>query len=205
MGVAALVMLGRGAEAAQRFPGIKGAAGLSAFLNSGNVIARTTSMGRLFDAAAALLGVCTHQSYEGQAAMELEALVRTPSAVSGGYEIRCNILDFSPLLHALLTSGLTKQHGADLFHGTLIAGLADWIMQNANALHQKNIVLSGGCFANRVLAEGLMAALRARLVTPFLPRALPSNDGGLCFGQAMIGRAHLAEQHHIAGDQPACA
>jgi hydrogenase maturation protein HypF len=153
-------------------------------------------MGRLFDAAAALLGVCTHQSYEGQAAMALESLVTAPSCVHGGFEILDNRLDFTPLLRALLAPGLGARHGANLFHGTLIAGLTDWITQNAGAAYNGNVVLSGGCFANRVLSEGLMMALRVRGLTPYLARALPANDGGLCFGQAVMGRAYLNRRPH---------
>jgi hydrogenase maturation protein HypF len=192
MGVGILSMLGRGTEAAARFPGIPGAASLAAFLAAGTAAAHTTSMGRLFDAAAALLGICTHQTYEGQAAMELEALVVTPSILPRGYSIRANILDFTPVLRALLAPGCTPEDGAGLFHGTLIAGLAAWIAQNAEHASHGTVVLGGGCLANRILSEGLTAALRARHLTPYLPRALPANDGGLCLGQAAMGRAHLS-------------
>jgi hydrogenase maturation protein HypF len=109
------------------------------------------------------------------------------------------------LLQALLAPGLTREDGAGLFHGTLITGLADWITHNAAPAYHGNIVLSGGCFANRVLSEGLTAALRARHLTPCLPRALPSNDGGLCFGQAAMGRAHLACRRPVNQDHDACA
>jgi hydrogenase maturation protein HypF len=192
MGVGILCMLGRGTEVAARFPGIAGAASLAALLAAGNAMPHTTSMGRLFDAAAALLGICTHQTYEGQAAMELEALVVTPSILPHGYAIRANILDFTPLLRALLAPACTPQRGASLFHGTLIAGLAAWIAQNAAKSPHGAVVLGGGCFANRILSEGLTAALRARHLMPYLPRALPANDGGLCLGQAAMGRAHLS-------------
>jgi hydrogenase maturation protein HypF len=105
----------------------------------------------------------------------------------------------------LLTPGITQQHGANLFHGTLIAGLADWITQNAAGAKHTNVALSGGCFANRILSGGLTAALRARHLMPFLPHVLPCNDGGLSFGQAAMGRAHLAGQMLLNRDQTACA
>lgn len=110
-----------------------------------------------------------------------------------------------PLLHALVTPGLTRKEGANLFHGTLIAGLADWIAQNAAVANHDNVAFSGGCFVNRVLSEGLIVALHARRLTPFLPCALPSNDGGLCLGQAMMGRAHLAGHQQLTPDQAPCA
>jgi hydrogenase maturation protein HypF len=191
MGVAALSALGRSAEAAARFAGIEGAARLAALLRSDTRGPTTTSMGRLFDAAAALLGVCMRQTYEGQAAMELEALVGDPICLPEGYRITDNILDFTPLLNALLASGIGPRTGANLFHGTLIAGLAAWIAQNAAHTKQTNIILGGGCFANRVLTEGLVAALAANGLVAWLPRAVPANDGGLSLGQAAMGRAYL--------------
>lgn len=190
MGVAALVSLGRGAEAAGRFPTMALAAQV-ALLAGNESTPTTTSLGRLFDAAAALLGVCLVQGYEGQAAMELEALVRVPRCLAAGYRIAGNILDFTPLLATLLTPGLYASEGAELFHGTLIAGLAAWIKAEATQLGQTDIVLGGGCLMNRVLTEGLLDALRAGGLVPYLPRAVPANDGGLSLGQAAIARAHL--------------
>ena len=191
MGVAALTALGRGVEAARHFPGIALAGRLAAVLATGTQGPTTTSMGRLFDAAAALLGVCTHQSYEGQAAMQLETLVGIPRCLPGGYRITGNVLDFRPLLTGLLEPGLQPRDGAELFHGTLIAGLAEWIAQAAVEQRQTDVVLGGGCLMNRVLAEGLASALRVRGLVPWLPRAVPANDGGLSLGQAAMARAHL--------------
>jgi len=195
MGVAVLTALGRGQQAGDRFPTIPFARPLAALLAAdtrpGAPTGTTTSLGRLFDAAAALLGVCTVQSYEGQAAMALEALVRVPRALPGGYAIIDRVLDFSKLMAALLTPGLRAGEGAELFHGTLIAGLADWIGQAASEYGHIRVVLGGGCLNNAVLAEGLAAALQARGLTPFLPHAVPANDGGLSLGQAAIARAHL--------------
>ena len=191
MGLAALVAVGRGAEAAGRFSRHPLAATLAEMVSANSGAPRTSSMGRLFDAAAALLGVCEDQSYEGQAAMELEALVGFPDVLPGGFRIEQNILDFRPLLSALLEPGLGTRQGAALFHGTLIAGLAEWIGQYAKQMGQTDVVLGGGCFMNRVLADGLTQALRRRGLSPRLPRLVPANDGGISFGQAAIARAHL--------------
>jgi len=202
MGAAALSVLGRGAETAERFPKIAGASRLASVLAAGTRWPETTSMGRLFDAAASLLGVCTHQSYEGQAAMELEALVRTPACLKTGYRIAGDVLDFTPLLAGLLSPGLAPHRGAELFHGTLIAGLAAWITQSAARMGQTNIVLGGGCLMNRVLCEGLCAALRDNGLVPWMARAVPANDGGLSLGQAAMGRAYLLAAS-AGGGQPA--
>jgi hydrogenase maturation protein HypF len=191
MGAAAMVALGRGAEVSARFAGVAGAGRLAAFLAANPSCPATSSMGRLFDAAAALLGVRLRQSYEGQAAMELEALVRTPRRLADGCRIVSNVLDFTPLLGALLEPGLSARDGAELFHGTLIAGIAEWVGACAAQTGRTDIVLGGGCLSNRVLAEGLVAALRNAGLEPWLPRAAPANDGGLSLGQAAVARAHL--------------
>lgn len=191
MGVAALVSLDRGAEAGRRFPRIP-LAGRLATLLAADAGPTTSSMGRLFDAAAALLGLCPYQSYEGQAAMQLEALVHSPRCLPGGYRITDGGLDFRPLLTSLLEPGLQAREGAQLFHGTLIAGLAEWIARTATELDRTDIVLGGGCMTNRTLAEGLATGLRSRGLVAWLPRAAPANDGGLSLGQAAIARAYLA-------------
>jgi hydrogenase maturation protein HypF len=195
MGVAAMAAVGRGGEAAGRFSRHPLAASLAERVSADTNGPLTTSMGRLFDAASALLGVCEDQSYEGQAAMELEALVDVPEVLTGGFRIVHNRLDFRPLLGGLLRPGLGVRQGAALFHGTVIAGLTEWIDRYAYQIDQKTVVLGGGCFMNRVLGDGLSQALRRRGLTPWLARALPSNDGGISLGQAAIGRAHLIAAH----------
>jgi hydrogenase maturation protein HypF len=191
MGVAAMIAVGHGADAAGRFSRHPLAAMLAEMASADAGAPRTSSMGRLFDAAAALLGVCEDQSYEGQAAMELEALVGLPDALPGGFRIEQNVLDFRPQLSALLQPGLGARQGAALFHGTLIAGLAEWIGQYAKQMGQTDVVLGGGCFMNRILTEGLTQALRRRGLSPWLARVVPANDGGISFGQAALARAHL--------------
>jgi hydrogenase maturation protein HypF len=190
MGLAALKAIGRLGEAAQFFPAAPAAAALARVMTG--AVTQTTSMGRLFDAAAALLGTRLHQAYEGQAAMELEALVDAPRALANGYAIANGVLDFTPLLAALAERTLTAQEGSDLFHGTLIAGVSAWIAQAVSEGRYRDVALGGGCLMNRVLAEGLAQDLRGRGLQPFFPRAVPANDGGLSLGQAQMLRAALA-------------
>jgi hydrogenase maturation protein HypF len=191
MGVAALVALGRGDEVADYFPVIPGAGSVALISSRDTSGPVTTSMGRLFDAAAALLGVCLRQTYEGQAAMQLEALVDVPWCLPDGYRIDHTILDFRPLLAALTQPGLAACDGAAFFHGTLVAGLADWIAMAAAQHRKTDVALGGGCLTNRILAQGLADALRTRGLVPWLACALPANDGGLSLGQAAMGRAYL--------------
>jgi hydrogenase maturation protein HypF len=191
MGIAALHALGRLGEEAQRFAGIPTAAELARLLRNGLVAPMTTSAGRLFDAAAALLGLCLEQRYEGQAAAELEALVGSPRVLAGGYRLDRGVLDFTPLLAILCEPGLPPRQGAELFHGTLAAGLSDWIAFFAHAHGHERVALGGGCMMNRVLTEDLCARLRARGLAPLLARAVPPNDGGLSLGQAFLARQRL--------------
>jgi hydrogenase maturation protein HypF len=187
MGAAALAHLGRAGEAASRFPRIAMATSVARLAASPGA-PQTTSLGRMFDAAAALLGVRLAQDYEGQAAMELEALCRAPRAAAKAFSIENHVLDLSALFAALAEPGLSSAEGADLFHGALIEGLADWIGGAARALGHSRVALGGGCLMNRILAEGLSQRLRETGVEPLLARKVPSNDGGLSLGQAFIAR-----------------
>ncbi len=191
MGIAALAALERLDRARELFSGIPAAAELARLLRNGYVVPMTTSAGRLFDAAAALLGVRLEQRYEAQAAAELEALVRLPRALAGGYRIAGGVLDLRQLLAALCEPGLPPREGAELFHGTLAAGLADWIAGFAEARGDRRVALGGGCMLNRVLTESLCDRLRARGLVPLLARAVPPNDGGLSLGQTFVARHQL--------------
>jgi hydrogenase maturation protein HypF len=190
MGVAAFAALDRLDEAAGFFLGAPEAAHYAA------IVARkapmTTSLGRLFDAASALLGFARRQDFEGQAAMRLEALVRAPRALENGFALRDGLVDFSPLLAHLIDARPDAREGAELLHGTLIEGLAAWLAGLARA--GEKIALGGGCLMNRVLAEGLAARLRERGFAPLLARKMPPNDGGLSLGQAALARAALEQE-----------
>ena len=189
MGVAMLHRLGKLDEASRLFPGLADAARLSQAFARGVRFAETTSLGRLFDAVAALARVCLRQQYEGQAAMELEALVATTRVVPGGWTIADGRLDLAPMVETMLSENLAGRDAAETFHGTLIDALVEWIGAAASARGLRRVALGGGCLMNRVLAEGLMGALRARGLDPAMPREVPANDGGLSFGQAAFAHA----------------
>jgi hydrogenase maturation protein HypF len=191
MGVAVLARLGRGVEATARFPRSPLAADV-ARLAAAPSAAQTTSLGRVFDAAAAILGVRLEQQYEGQAAMEFEALCKAPRALAGGFSIENDMLDLAPLFRALLDEGLCAREGAELFHGTLIEALAAWIGGAARRLGQTRVALGGGCLMNAALADGLSRRLREQGIEPLLARKIPCNDGGLSLGQAFLARAASA-------------
>ncbi|MDI6835663.1 MAG: carbamoyltransferase HypF, partial [Rhizobiaceae bacterium] len=195
MGVGALVAAGRGDLARETFGHLPEAGRLAAMLEGGMRVAETSSLGRLFDAAAAIAGTRMVQSFEGQAAMEFEALAREVEADTGGYRIENGVVDFRPLLIGMAERGLKGVDASSLFHATLVAGLAEWTLATARAEGLDRVVLSGGCLANRRLAEGLRARLSAAGIETWLPQAVPAGDGGLSLGQAAFAR------HVVANDR----
>jgi hydrogenase maturation protein HypF len=193
MGVGMLHKLGRGREAARRFPGIAEAPRVANLLAGGARATPTTSLGRLFDAISALAGVCLVQRYEGQAAMELEALVASTPPIARAWRIEGGELDLSPLVERILDERLGPRETAEAFHAGLIAALVEWIGEAARSGGFERVALGGGCLANRVMTEGLCAGLRAEHLNVALPRAVPANDGGLSFGQAAFALNTLTQ------------
>ncbi|WFU14807.1 carbamoyltransferase HypF [Bradyrhizobium sp. CB3481] len=190
---AILHSLGREGEIRERFGAQPQAERLIALLHQPDV-PRSTSAGRHFDAAAALLGVATLQSYEGEAAMKLEARVRRTAVLKEGWMIDGSVLSFRPLFEHLLADKVGATAGAELFHGTFSAACVDWIMRAARATGITAVSLSGGCFLNAVLADEIQQGCIAAGLTPLLPRQTPTNDGGLSLGQAWIAALQIAER-----------
>ena len=183
MAAAALHALGRNDEIETRFPD-RGRA-VAALLDSDWDGARTSSLGRWFDAVAGLSGVMPVAGYEGHAAMALEARVREPRVLADGWSISGDgVLDLLPCLNRI--ADLPATEGADLWHGTLAAALADWTDWAVHATGLRTVALGGGCLLNQVLRERLVEDLRARDLDVLLPQAAPPNDGGLSLGQAWI-------------------
>jgi hydrogenase maturation protein HypF len=158
----------------------------------------TSSVGRLFDAVAALCGVRACVTYEGQAAVELEAC--SDPRERGAYSLPlCEDgeggafqLDARATIRAVaedLAGGAPAATVGARFHAALAAATAHACARIAEAHGLDTVVLSGGVFANRLLTERVLAHLIAAGLSVLLPERLPANDGGIAFGQAAIAAA----------------
>lgn len=161
-------------------------------LETGVSAPATTSAGRLFDGVAALLGLARVNRHEGEAAMALEqAAVHAPGE-RHAYTLPLvdGVLDWRPLVAELLED---RRRGADpcraaaAFHNALM----DAAVRVAEAVGCGRVVLSGGCFQNRLLAGRLPALLRARGFQVLQHRQVPPNDGGIALGQIAVAAATL--------------
>lgn len=184
MAASILLCLNKEDEIIHRFRDQPQASLIKAYYDSHWNILKTSSCGRLFDAASALLGINEISQYEGQSAMLLESLVTELKVCEGGWHLEEGQLNFLSTFRSLLA--VDSKTGANLFHGTLIAGLSEWIYHFVNKTGVRKIVLSGGCMINKVLRDGLMSQLKKMGLTCYLPNRLPANDAGLSLGQAWI-------------------
>ena len=165
-----------------------------------------SSCGRLFDAVAAALGLCAdHALFEGQGAMELEALAETwqPSVDEQSYTFTITEhasgllhLDSLPMWQALLEDLSRQTPVAQMalrFHLGLAMAIRNMVARiRWSGTSLNTVALSGGCFQNKLLLEELLRLLEADGLTCLLHAKVPSNDGGLALGQAAIAAArHL--------------
>ncbi|HET9024108.1 MAG TPA: carbamoyltransferase HypF, partial [Burkholderiaceae bacterium] len=198
LGAAVLHLLGRGDEIERRFAR-PGAPLMRQMLQQRLNTPATSSMGRWFDAAAALLGVRDVQTFEGQAPMLLEGLAASHGTVRplvDGFRIDADgVLDLLPLAQALLGARCAG-YGAALFHATLVDALAAWAAAAACRAGRTTIAFGGGCFLNAILSAGLRARLAADGFDVIEARQAPANDGGLALGQAWVARHALAARAH---------
>ena len=160
----------------------------------------TSSAGRLFDAAAALLDICRVNVYEGQAAIGLELCARRTRRAGVVLPYRLNrasvpmTVDFLPVLCALAdgADGLTAEERAGRaldFHVTMAAAVAEMLGVLAARTGLRTVALSGGVFQNALLMENLLTRLGDFRV--LLPHLVPPNDGGIAYGQAAAALARM--------------
>jgi hydrogenase maturation protein HypF len=150
----------------------------------------TTSMGRLFDTAAALLGFTRSISFEGQAAIWLEQLARTSALVDAyPFPFADRQLDFRPLLAAIVHDRLQELPSAEIaraFHRGVAQGLRDAVLDLSTADHLDTIVLSGGVFQNELLLDDFKEATASTSLKIWTNHLVPPNDGGISLGQAAL-------------------
>jgi len=161
----------------------------------------TSSLGRLFDAVAALLGLRGRVSFEGQAAMELEAAAGGHTDMLLPYEIHEDngvvLLDFVPLVREIAEKRLARHRPEELaagFHHTLCHAFASMARRIREKTGLGRVVLSGGCFQNRKLLEGCVTALGRAGFEVFTHHLVPANDGGVSLGQAVIAGSRMMKK-----------
>ena len=158
----------------------------------------TSSMGRLCDAVGALCGLRSVVTYEGQAAVELEAAATGAGPADRGYPLPFDgdRLDGRITIAAVaadLATSVSPAHVAARFHAGVASGTAEACARVAREAGLDCVVLSGGVFQNRLLVELTVADLKQRGLRVLLPERLPPNDGGIAYGQAAVAAARLAD------------
>lgn len=172
---------------------------------------RTSSMGRLFDAAAAILGICGQATYEGEPAIELEAAAWRalgsesicPAGNMASFSVTessrpddCHVLNSRPLIKALLEgtrAGVPAGRLALDFHVTIARASAHIASEICTREGLGTVALSGGVFMNRLLLQLLTHELKDAGLAALVPHTVPVNDGCIAYGQAAIARARLAQ------------
>ncbi len=154
----------------------------------------TSSMGRLFDAVSAMIGVCQNVTYEGQAAIELEALTDPHESAAYGFEFAGGEIDPAPMWAQLLkdfSTGLPNPVIAARFQN----GLVEITRQVCSVLRRNrgvsSVALSGGVWQNRYLLEKTMRALSSDGFSVLTHKSMPPNDGCISFGQVMVAAAQI--------------
>ncbi len=184
---------GRNGAISQRFSVQPAATTVASMLQQDFNCPRTSSMGRVFDAAAGLLGLCQIMEFDAQAAIALEQAATRyistydwPPALQNGWEItQDGVLNLLPTL-VYLAEEHNAELGAAIFHATLVAALLDWLRQASQRSGLSTIACGGGCFLNKLLSTELRAQCHAAGLTMFTAQAIAPGDSAIALGQAWI-------------------
>ncbi|MCX7817024.1 MAG: carbamoyltransferase HypF [Syntrophales bacterium] len=166
----------------------------------------TTSLGRLFDAVAAVVGIRKTMTFEGQAAMELQSLVKPGVTKRYPFNVVIDdadrkILDIRPLIRALAEDVLLGEDPSivvSAFHLTLVDAFIAMAKIIRDVTGISTVVLSGGCFQNKILLGEMVEILRRCYFEVHTNRDVPINDGGISFGQAVVGASILKKRDLFA-------
>jgi len=154
----------------------------------------SSGLGRLFDGVAALIGLRGTVSFEGQAAMELEEQATQSSGSPYPFAIlqdseKSNIVDTAAMIRAIvadLDAKKSKAYIAASFHQTLSDVFVAMASKINKSIGLKRVVLSGGCFQNKILLNGSIDKLMSAGFEVYCHRQVPANDGGVSLGQAVV-------------------
>jgi len=200
MALAYLLDLGETSERFCLWPGRQPAVELLALaIRRGVNSPLTSSVGRLFDAVAALTGLCRMGQFEGQAAMMLEAQSTDPCAAPYPYCITGRApaeIDLRPGLRDLLrdlAAGRPVAEVGSRFHATLAAAVAEVVGLLSREHGLRTAVLTGGCFQNALLGARCQRLLEQRGLRVLRPVSFPPGDGGISLGQIAVAAARLTE------------
>ena len=161
----------------------------------------TSSAGRLFDAVSALLGFAGEVSYEGQAAVRLQAMADWSVKKHYPYAIMEEqgvlVLSFAPAIRAIITGLENKMPRGEIsgrFHNTIVAALSDACVRIRVKTGLGTVTLSGGVFQNDLLVHKLIPALKNDKFDVYINQSVPPNDGGIALGQAAVAAARCAKR-----------
>ena len=158
---------------------------------------QTSSAGRLFDAVAAMVGLASEVTFEGQAAIALE--MATVSGIDARYpfeveDVESMILDFRPMMEAIMkdiSAGKSRGEISACFHNTVSAAIVETCCRIRQSDGLDRVCLSGGTFQNLYLLNRAVVELRRRGFGVFLHAVVPANDGGISLGQAVIANERI--------------
>jgi hydrogenase maturation protein HypF len=158
----------------------------------------TSSLGRLFDAVSCLLGIKNKVSFEGQAAMELESIAELSHNTVLGFSIypenNSYILDLMPAIKDIIEMRINHRepkYMATAFHLTLVNAFTNMAERIREEENLNRVLLSGGCFQNRILLEGCVNRMEKKGFEVITHSLVPSNDGGISLGQAVCAASRL--------------
>jgi hydrogenase maturation protein HypF len=157
----------------------------------------TSSLGRLFDGVSAILGIRGEVGFEGQAAMELEMMAakgveeRYPVSWTGG---QTRIVLLEPIIREIVSDslkGIPVHIISARFHNTVIRLFCELCLDLRKETGIQSVALSGGAFQNGILLDGMIRTLRAHRFSIISHRLVPSNDGGISLGQAVVAASRI--------------
>lgn len=152
-------------------------------------IVQSCGLGRLFDAVAALLNICHYSSYDGEAPVRLEHLIDSESEIKYPYQWENDSFKVDSILHSVLNDKLNNIPLSEIvvrFHNSIVSVICEGTRKIASDTGLSKVLLSGGSFQNKYLAEKVMFHLEQKGFQVFINRKIPCNDGGIALGQLAV-------------------